>query len=133
MAHKILIADDDKALLTSLSVRLKSEGYEVLCVQDSYQAVEQTRKCWPDLLILDINMPAGDGFTVQERTDRMPHLHAIPVIYLTGDHSERVAELAKSQHAFALMFKPFETKELLATIRAAIASPRPSPTDYALV
>jgi DNA-binding response OmpR family regulator len=127
MAHKVLIADDDKALLTSLSVRLKAEGYEVVSVQDSYQAVEQACKSWPDVLILDINMPAGDGFTVQERVDKMAHLHAIPVIYLTGERSVRVAEMAKAQHAFAVMFKPFDTKELLATIRAAVTSPRPSP------
>lgn len=128
MSHKLLLADDDKALLMSLAVRLKAEGYEVVCVQDSYQAVEQARKGWPDVLILDINMPAGDGFTVQERVDKMAHLHSIPVIYLTGERSVRVSEMAKAQHAFALMFKPFETTELLATIRAAVTSPRPSHT-----
>jgi DNA-binding response OmpR family regulator len=126
MAHKVLIADDDKALLTSLSVRLQAAGYEVLCVEDAYQAVEQARKGWPDVMVLDINMPAGDGFSVQERVDHMPHLHGIPVIYLTGERSIRAAKMAKAQHAFSLMLKPFDTTELLATIQAAIKSIRPS-------
>jgi len=128
MAHKILIADDDRDLLTSLSVRLEAEGYRVFCVQDSYQAVEQARKFCPDALILDINMPAGDGFTVQDRVNNMSHLYGVPVIYLTGEHSDRVTALAKAHQAFALIFKPFETKELLSAVRAAVTSPRPSPS-----
>ncbi len=121
MTPLILLADDDTNLLTSLSVRLKAEGYEVLCVQDGYQAVAQARKHHPAALILDINMPAGDGFTVQERIAQMPDLHATAVIYLTGEHSDRVVDLAKRHHAFALVFKPFETKVLLAKIKAAVA------------
>lgn len=124
MAHKILIADDDRDLLTSLSVRLEAEGYEVLCVQDSYQAVEQARKAQPDVLILDINMPAGDGFSVQDRVNKMIGLNGIPVICLTGERSVRVTELAKAHHAFALVNKPFETKDLLSVVRAAATAPR---------
>lgn len=124
MSHKILIADDDKALLTSLSVRLQAEGYEVVCVQDSYQAVEQTLKQWPDLLVLDINMPAGDGFSVQNRVDRGSPLHSIPVIYLTGDQSSRAIDIARAQQAFAVVYKPFDTQQLLKTIREALAPVR---------
>jgi len=128
MATKILIADDDRDLLTSLSVRLEAEGYEVVCVQDSYQAVEQARKACPDALILDINMPAGDGFSVQDRVNKMTDLNGIPVIYLTGERSVRVTELAKAHHAFALIFKPFETKDLLSAVRSAVTAARPSPS-----
>jgi len=128
MAQKILIADDDRALLTSLSIRLKAEGYEVLCVQDSYSALAQARKEWPHLLILDINMPAGDGFTVHDRVNKVDHLNGIPVIYLTGERSDRVVKLAKTHQAFALIFKPFETKELLSAVRAAMTAPRPCPS-----
>lgn len=124
MAYKVLIADDDRNFLTSLSVRLKAEGFEVACAQDSYQAVEVATRFRPDVLVLDINMPAGDGFTVQQRVEKMTHLLAMPVIYLTGERSERVEMMAKTQHAFALMFKPFETDELLRTIRSAVTTPQ---------
>ncbi len=127
MAHKILLADDDQNLLRSLGVRLRAEGFEVLCVQDSYQAVDQARRKWPDVMILDINMPAGDGFTVQDRVEKMVHLKGVPVIYLTGERSERVAQIARAHQAFALIYKPFDTSELLSTIGAALDAPRPCP------
>lgn len=124
MSNKILVADDDLYLLDSLSARLKAEGYQVIAVQDSYQAVDHARTGWPDLLLLDINMPAGDGFTVQDRVGNMTHMRGIPVIYLTGDKSQRVIKLAKAYHAFALLYKPFETSELLSTIADALDSRR---------
>lgn len=121
MTKKILLADDDRNLLASLSIRLQAAGYEVCAVQDSYQAVAQARRAAPDLLVLDINMPAGDGFTVQDRVDRMSTVHHVPVIYLTGERSERVAALARSKHAFAVLYKPFDTADLLQAIVAALS------------
>lgn len=128
MTKKILIADDDRDLLASLSIRLQAAGYDVCAVQDSYQAVAQARRSAPDVLVLDINMPAGDGFTVQDRVDRMSTVHHVPVIYLTGERSERVASLVRSKHAFAVLYKPFDTAELLQAIQAATAQPRPAAT-----
>jgi len=120
MTRKILIADDDHALLTSLAVRLRSEGYEVVCAQDGYQAVEQARRVGPDVIILDVHMPAGDGFTVQDRLDKMSDFAGTPVIYLTGERSEHVRALVEAHGAFALLLKPFDTGDLLATVREAI-------------
>ncbi len=128
MTKKILIADDDRDLLASLSIRLQAAGYDVCAVQDSYQAVAQARRSAPDVLVLDINMPAGDGFTVQDRVDRMSTVHHVPVIYLTGERSERVASLTRSKNAFAVLYKPFDTADLLKAIQAATAQPRPAPT-----
>ena len=121
---KVLIADDDKNLLTSLAIRLKAEGFDVLSAQDAYMAVAQCKKEHPDVLVLDINMPAGDGFSVQSRVDRMNHDRALPVIYLTGERSERVVQLAKARNAYAIVFKPFETSELVLKIKAAAATRR---------
>ena len=122
MNHKILIADDDINLLTSLSIRLEAAGYEVCAVQDSYHALAQARNFQPDVLILDINMPAGNGFTVQDRLAHLNPVSHIPVIYLTGERSERVANLARVKHAFKLLYKPVETADLLAVIEDAISA-----------
>lgn len=119
MTQKILIADDDHGLLTSLAVRLRSAGYEVSCAQDGYQAVEQARRTRPDVIILDVHMPAGDGFTVQDRLNKMTDFAGTPVIYLTGERSEQVRSLVEAHGAVALLFKPFDTGELLATVREA--------------
>jgi len=120
---KILIADDDVRLLTSLSVRLKAEGFEVVCVQDSYQAVAQAAKHRPDLLILDVNMPAGDGFTAQDRIAQNPDLQQLPVIYITGEQSERVQQRTANAGTFAVVHKPFDSKDLVRIVHAAISSP----------
>ena len=122
MTHKILIADDDRSHLLLLQLRLESKGYEVVCAQDAYFAVKQACDCKPDAMILDINMPAGDGFTVQERMARMGGLDGIPIIYLTGENSQRVTDMARTHGAFALLFKPFDLSELLATVREALDS-----------
>lgn len=126
MPYKVLIADDDKNLLNSLTIRLKAEGYEVISAEDSYFAVSHASKIRPDVMILDINMPAGDGFTVQQRIERLPHVPDIPVIYVTGDRSERVTRLAESQRAFAVIYKPFDTNQLLDTVREAAESRQPA-------
>jgi len=122
VAHTLLIADDDQNHLTAIQLRLRSEGYEVVTTTDSYQALHQAQTVKPDALILDINMPAGDGFTVQERLGRMEGFENVPVIYLDGENSERVKELARANNAFALLFKPYENTELLDTIAKAIES-----------
>jgi DNA-binding response OmpR family regulator len=120
MAHKVLIADDDRTHLLALQIRLRSEGFEVICAQDAYFAVQQACEGKPDAMVLDINMPAGDGFTVQERIGRMADLEGIPVIYLTGENSQRVTDLARTHGAFALLFKPFDIADLLTKLREAI-------------
>ncbi|MGD9688934.1 MAG: response regulator [Phycisphaerales bacterium] len=124
MSYKVLLADDDLAFLKSMTVRLRAEGFEVVSVQDGYQAVELARKTWPDVLVLDINMPAGEGFTVTQRVDHIAHLEGIPIIYLTGERSARVDRLAKDGRAFTLLHKPFDTDALLAAITDAVEAPR---------
>ena len=81
---RILIADDDPSLLDSLSIRLTAEGYEVFRAQDGYQALAFARTHMPDLLLLDISMPAGDGFSVHERLKKFAMMRQTPIIYVTG-------------------------------------------------
>lgn len=119
-AKKILIADDDRRILQLLSMSLRKEGYEVVNAVDAYQAIQFAHEHRPDLCILDVNMPAGDGLSVQERLQKIAALCTTPVIYLTGDRSERVAATAKKLGAVAVLHKPFETEQLLQTVRAAL-------------
>jgi len=117
---KLLIADDDLKVLKALTVRLEAEGYEVIVCQDAYQALEMARRHRPDLLLLDINMPAGNGFSVQERIAKIEEIARIPVIYITGDASEAVDRNAHKLGARAIIHKPFKTEKLLETIRTAL-------------
>ena len=80
---KVLVVDDDADLVQSLSLRLRREGYDVAVAMNGYQGLERARRESPDVLILDIHMPAGEGFTVQDRLQEMMGPWPI-VIYLTG-------------------------------------------------
>jgi DNA-binding response OmpR family regulator len=113
---QILIADDDTGFLRALTVRLQREGYRVLVAPDGYQALAFAVKHTPDLLILDIRMPAGDGFTVQDRKDRLPELVDVPVIYITGDKSKET-QLRAEEAGATVVHKPFDMDELLEVIR----------------
>lgn len=118
---KILIADDDMDLVIGLALRLKSEGYEVITAVDGYQALAQAAAEWPDLIILDINMPCGSGLTVQERLQKMSRGLTIPIVYLTGLKLPEVDALAKKPGVFAVVHKPYDTAEFLEIIRRACA------------
>jgi two-component system response regulator MprA len=120
---KILVADDDPKILNLLLLCLAKEGYEVTGASDAYQAMQAAVEQVPDLLLLDINMPAGNGLSVQERLQKVGSLCAKPVIYLTGDKSRSVQMAAKRMGAFALLYKPFEIDRLRRTVRAALHTP----------
>src|SRR5450432_3868496 len=82
--NKILIIDDDEHLLLGLTARLKAHGYGVVCATDAVSAIAMARKEAPDLVILDLGLPAGDGFVVLERMRVLPGLVATPVIVLSA-------------------------------------------------
>lgn len=81
---KILIIDDDQHLLLGLTARLKANGYNVMCAADAISAITVARREAPDLVILDLGLPAGDGFVVLERMRNLVGLVTIPVIVLSA-------------------------------------------------
>ena len=118
----IVVADDDTDLLKALMMRLTMAGYSVVTATDCYNALAMAVQSKPALLILDVNMPAGDGFSVQERLAGMsPDLDGVPVIYITGDKCERLDDVAKLHGASAIFHKPFRVEELLDAIHRSLA------------
>jgi two-component system OmpR family response regulator len=124
---KILIADDDAEIGTLLSVFLRNIGYEVITAVDGCQAVAFARRYEPDLLILDVNMPAGSGLSVHERIQKMQGINKRPVIYLTGDKSDRMLKTIQHMNPHRILHKPIESSELLLTVRTAL-EPTPQAT-----
>jgi CheY-like chemotaxis protein len=122
----ILIADDDTALLRALAVRLESEGYRVVTTQDAYHAFERARSLRPDLMILDINMPAGNGFSVLERMAHLGDLSGIPSLFVTGDADPDLEDRARQLGAAGLIRKPFKTQPLLDEISRALRPAAPA-------
>ena len=120
----ILIADDDDRVLKALIIRLGSLGFHIITATDGFNALAMATKHAPALLVLDVNMPAGDGFSVQERLKHIDGLENTPVIYLTGDKSARLDEMARQLGAYALLHKPFDIENLIDAILSALSPPK---------
>lgn len=113
---KILLVDDDAELLKALYLRLKANNYEAVFARDGYQATKMVYSEKPDLIILDIGLPMGDGFIVMDRIKEFIKSSMIPVIVLTG--RDPAANKNRSLRAGAVAFfqKPVDNQALLACI-----------------
>jgi DNA-binding response OmpR family regulator len=117
---KILIIDDDQHLLLGLTARLKANGYGVIFATDAISAITLARKESPNLVILDLGLPAGDGFLVIERMKALMDLAAIPIIVLSARDPTGNEKRALDAGAVAFFQKPPDNHELLSAIRQAL-------------
>ena len=117
---KILIVDDERDIVKALMIRLKSSGYGVITAFDGAQGVFMANKEIPDLVILDIRMPAGDGFSVVEKLKQSNRTHRIPVIFLTGSPERNAEERAMGLGARFYIKKPYDPEELLDAVKRAL-------------
>ena len=117
---KILIVDDDQDIRRLLGHRLKADDYETVFASDAITAVNMARKEEPDLVLLDLGLPAGDGYIVMERMRTMPALESIPVIIVTARDVRVEQETAALAGADAIFQKPFDHGRLLDAIRHAL-------------
>jgi DNA-binding response OmpR family regulator len=122
---KILIVDDDPDLRRVLNIRLRANHYETVQASDGYSAISVAQKEQPNLIILDLGLPAGDGFSVLERLKNSDSLSSIPVIVLTARDPHSDEQKALLAGATAFFQKPVENDELLATIQAALLNTSP--------
>src|ERR1700683_4075166 len=109
---KILIVDDDPDVRLGLHVRLKANHYNVIFAPDGMASIAEARKHMPDLIILDLGLPAGDGFSVLERLKANDSLSSIPVIVLSA--RDRTANRDRALKAGARVFlqKPVDNARL---------------------
>jgi two-component system KDP operon response regulator KdpE len=120
---KILIVEDDPDIRKGMSVRLKASGYDTFVASDVVTSVIMARKHVPDLIILDLGLPAGDGFLVIERLKIIPALALIPIIIVSGRTGLPNQELAVEAGVKAFLQKPVDNAELLAVIRKTLGGP----------
>jgi len=117
---KILIVDDDPDVRHGMHVRLKANHYDTSFAGDGISAMAEARKYQPDLIILDLGLPAGDGFVVMERLKKMESLALIPIIVVSARDVRANQERAMQAGAQAFLQKPVDNAELLAVIRQAL-------------
>jgi DNA-binding response OmpR family regulator len=128
--RKILIVDDDPDLRRGLNLRLRANQYDTVNATDGFSAMTMAQKERPDLIILDIGLPAGDGFVVLDRLQKAGALSAIPVIVLTARDPQGSRDRLLKAGATAFFQKPADNDELLNAIRLALGeAPLPSPAQ----
>jgi two-component system KDP operon response regulator KdpE len=120
---KILIVEDDPDIRKGMSVRLKASGFDTFVASDVVTSLIMARKHMPDLIILDLGLPAGDGFLVIERLKLVPALALIPIIIVSGRTGLPNQELAVEAGVKAFLEKPVDNAELLAVIRKTLGGP----------
>jgi DNA-binding response OmpR family regulator len=122
MKTRILVVEDDAALARVLCDNLAFEGFEVECAADAPMAVERTRQFAPDLIVLDVMLPGGDGFNLCRQLRQGGRT---AVVMLTA-RSQKVDKLrGLSLGADDYVTKPFDLEELIARIGAVLRRARP--------
>src|ERR1700689_4420223 len=118
--RKILIVDDNPDIRLGMHVRLKANQYDTFFAADAFSGVAEARKHQPDLIILDLGLPGGDGFLVMERLKANIYLAVIPVIVVSARDPGANRERALKAGAKAFLQKPVDNGELLAVIRQCL-------------
>jgi len=116
---KVLLVDDDNTVLLNTGVRLKGMGYIVYTAKDAVSAISAVRKNEPDVVVLDISLPAGDGFLVAERLQSLVGSAATPIIFITASENPQLRERAKKLGAVGFLTKPFDATSLADAIEMA--------------
>lgn len=126
--QKILVVDDEPAIITLLTYNLEKAGYEVIAVQDGKEALTKVSSVNPDLMLLDLMLPGLEGIEVlkQLRQER----NQVPVIMLTarGDELDKILGLELGADDY--ITKPFSPREVLARVKALLRRVQTKPEPY---
>ena len=120
VSARILVADDDLAVLESVTWLLKENGYDVVPANGGEQCLDALEQRSPDLLLLDILMPDTDGYTVLERIKSEERWRDLPVLMLSAQPPEEASVRSLGLGASDFIRKPYRPKELLARVQVQL-------------
>ena len=127
MAEKILLVDDEEAIVDSIEYALKQEGFDIVKAFDGQEALQKIQLEKPNLMVLDLMLPALSGLDVCRVLRR--EKNEIPIIILTakGEEIDRVIGLEVGADDY--LIKPFSIRELIARIRALLRRSKPGDAE----
>jgi DNA-binding response OmpR family regulator len=123
--RKVLIVDDDPDIREGMQLRLKYSGFDTCFAIDEHSCVDAALKEEPDLIILDLGLPEGDGFLVIEHLKKHPALRLIPIVVVSARDARSNRERAIEAGATAYLQKPVDNVEFLVVIRKALGELAP--------
>jgi len=118
--NKILIIEDDSDLRRGLNLRLRANNYDTAFAGDAIMALSIAKKEAPDLILLDLGLPGGDGFLVLERMKNIASLACTPVIVLSARDPKANEKRALDAGAEAFFQKPIDNEALMKAIQRAL-------------
>ncbi len=114
--QKILIVEDDPAIVTALEQYLRTEGFDPVCAKGEREAVRLMSAFTPELVLIDISLSEGDGFSIcREAKER-----GIPSVFLTASGDENSVVRGLDLGADDYMAKPYRPRELVSRIRSVL-------------
>lgn len=120
--NKILIIEDDQDMRRGLNIRLRASNYDTAFAGDAVMALSIAKKEAPDLILLDLGLPGGDGFLVLDRMKNIASLACTPVIVVSARDPKTNEERALKAGAEAFFQKPVDNEELMKAIQRALVS-----------
>lgn len=123
MPWRILIADDEPSIVTSLEFLMRKCDYDVAVARDGEEALRLAEALRPDLVLLDVMMPRKSGFEVCRRIRETPGLRATRIVMLSARGRDVEVDKGLALGADAYVTKPFSTKELVAKVRELLPEP----------
>jgi DNA-binding response OmpR family regulator len=112
----ILVVEDELDVQKVVAKRLASRGFTVECAADGYQAVQKAHKFAPDLIVLDLQLPAGDGLSVLRKLRISQDTKKTHIVILTGVTDEMYKQSVLTEGVDAYLQKPYDAAVLLETI-----------------
>jgi DNA-binding response OmpR family regulator len=119
-AKKILLVDDDQDLLYGMKIWLRANGFQVCYASDAASAITMAKTHRPDLIVLDIGLPGGDGYMTMARLRTLMPLAHIPIIVMSARDARVHEKKALEAGAKAFFQKPFDSRQLLHAIQKAL-------------
>lgn len=117
---KILLVDDEAALVELIKIRLEANGYTVITANDGQEALDTARQEVPDLIILDLMLPKLDGYKVCRMLKFDEKYKHIPIIMLSARAQEADKKMGETVGADGYVTKPFEPQVLLGKVKDLI-------------
>jgi CheY-like chemotaxis protein len=115
----ILVVEDDMKIAAALSIRFEAAGYRTLRAPDGFRGLQIAVNDRPDLIVMDIWMPVGIGFSVAQRL-RDLGLTGIPIIFITASKLKGLKETADELGGVAFFEKPYDPRELMEAVARAL-------------
>lgn len=121
MPKRILLVEDDRDVARAMAVRLRSKQYVLTVAQDAVSAISMARKEKPDLIVLDLGLPGGDGFTVMQRLKSNLDLMLTPIIVVSARDPLINEQRALEAGAEVFLQKPVDNEEFLSAVERALS------------